>query len=399
MSPALRKAGKLIPWSVFALTGCSVVLDFPSLSTQYSSGGDGGNGQTPSGGSSTATGNQGGDGAGGGGPTGSPAGSGNGGALGGSSTNPGGTSGVGGDDAGTPDTGGAPPVSAVCSNGTQDLGETDVDCGGNGCPLCGEGKECGNDGHCISSRCEDGRCQPAQCDDERKNANETDTDCGGPDCPDCLVGQSCARASDCEILENSVRSCGSDGSDMICASECAGDYLDCDASKGCEVDSRTDVANCGECDVECNGTNGVPSCVGGECRITCDDPTHYDDCNDSADDGCEINVHTSAEHCGACNQACEHECIDGKCCRQLTSASVEYDVTGCFVIRPTSNCNNLFVQNKGATIDYTLISDCDDTTTGTIGTNGTVRFNHCESRFELSDDVSVRISWWEDTCQ
>jgi len=375
------------------LNGCSLVLDFPSLSGQYSSGGDGGNGPTPPGGGSTSTGDLGGGG-GDGGSTGSPAGSGGGGVSGGGSGNPGGGGGDGGDDAGTTDTGGAPPVPAVCANGTQELGETDVDCGGNGCPLCGEGKECSNDTNCISNRCEEGRCQPATCDDERPNANETDVDCGGPDCIDCPVGAMCKRASDCEILENSVRSCEA----MVCVSECDGDYLDCDTTKGCEVNSLTDASNCGECDVECDATNGTPSCVGGECRIACTDPTHYDDCNDSADDGCETNVHTSETHCGACDQACDHECIEGKCCRELTSASTEYDVVGCFVIRPSANCANLFVQNKGAPIGFTLVSDCDDTTSGTLGTNVGVRFGSCESRYELADDISVRVQWWQDTC-
>ena len=78
--------------------------------------------------------------------------------------------------------------------------ESDVDCGGSGCPKCADGKACNVGNDCASAMCNNKVCQPvgmATCFDSVQNAQETDVDCGGPDCPGCADGMSCQMGSDC----------------------------------------------------------------------------------------------------------------------------------------------------------------------------------------------------------
>ncbi len=89
------------------------------------------------------------------------------------------------------------PVS--CTDGTQDNGESDVDCG-NICVPCVLGKKCQYDTDCQSQACDEltFTCVAEQCADHREDGNETDTDCGGPDCSArCKSAQFCSQDSDC----------------------------------------------------------------------------------------------------------------------------------------------------------------------------------------------------------
>jgi hypothetical protein len=92
-----------------------------------------------------------------------------------------------------------------CTDGIVDGTETDVDCGGDVCPKCADGKKCN-----IAMDCADGvcsgtpkTCQAPTCTDGVKNGLETDVDCGGGSymggapCPRCSLGRTCTAASDC----------------------------------------------------------------------------------------------------------------------------------------------------------------------------------------------------------
>jgi hypothetical protein len=89
----------------------------------------------------------------------------------------------------------------TCNDGVQNQTETDVDCGGtSGCLACQLGKNCLGNFDCQSSTCTSGTCQPAapSCTDGMQNQGETDIDCGGPNCPmSCMNGQSCVVNTDC----------------------------------------------------------------------------------------------------------------------------------------------------------------------------------------------------------
>jgi hypothetical protein len=70
----------------------------------------------------------------------------------------------------------------TCIDGVHNGTETDVDCGGAGCPdssKCADAKHCAVHGDCQSDVCQGGVCQPASCTDGVKNGNEMGIDCGG----------------------------------------------------------------------------------------------------------------------------------------------------------------------------------------------------------------------------
>lgn len=91
-------------------------------------------------------------------------------------------------------------VPAHCKNGTKDLGETDVDCGGStsGCLKCAGGGVCTNYLDCASQVCTMGKCAAPTCSDTHQNQDETDIDCGGKTCGQpCTDGLKCILSSDC----------------------------------------------------------------------------------------------------------------------------------------------------------------------------------------------------------
>ncbi len=98
---------------------------------------------------------------------------------------------------------------------------------------------------------------------------------------------------------------------------CVGRHDDCDHrdETGCEVNLDTDVNHCGACEAEpCEVPGAIPACARGQCAIRkCEDG--FKDCNRSSIDGCEINVLEDDENCGACDQRCdvEQECVQGEC--------------------------------------------------------------------------------------
>jgi hypothetical protein len=84
---------------------------------------------------------------------------------------------------------------------------------------------------------------------------------------------------------------------------CAEGFEDCNgvAEDGCEVDTRSDNANCGSCERSCaaDPAHADSVCMEGMCQLACD--PGYQDCG--AADGCETPLSSSA-HCGECHNAC-----------------------------------------------------------------------------------------------
>src|SRR5690606_23856526 len=101
---------------------------------------------------------------------------------------------------------------------------------------------------------------------------------------------------------NAVPTCTDGGCAIV---ECLPNFADCDGNpaNGCEVDLRTSAAHCGACQNACTPPGGTGVCTDGNCGIgTCS--AGRADCNGVYADGCEVDTTTNAAHCGACNAAC-----------------------------------------------------------------------------------------------
>lgn len=122
----------------------------------------------------------------------------------------------------------------------------------------------------------------------------------------------CARdkCSPCQ-LPGAVARCTASGACGVAV--CSEKNLDCDGdeSNGCEIDTATDMQNCGACGRVCAQPNAVTSCVRGVCEfVICAAP--YEDCDDDPRNGCETNAELEPEKCGRCADDCI-ECEDGVC--------------------------------------------------------------------------------------
>lgn len=85
----------------------------------------------------------------------------------------------------------------TCVNTIKDGAETDVDCGGNVCGKCIDGKTCIAKTDCAGGACLNGKCATPACTNKETDGDETDTDCGGSICAKCTTGKRCTKASDC----------------------------------------------------------------------------------------------------------------------------------------------------------------------------------------------------------
>lgn len=100
--------------------------------------------------------------------------------------------------------------------------------------------------------------------------------------------------------------------------KCDEPFADCDgqAENGCETNLSSDSDNCGACGTTCVAINGVSECADYECTIQCAEG--FDDCDEDPSNGCERDVRRDVNHCGRCGRVCEAEtgtpwCDDGTC--------------------------------------------------------------------------------------
>ncbi len=194
------------------------------------------------------------------------------------------------------------------SDGIQDFGESDIDCGGNttdGAPKCANTKMCVLDNDCTSAACSVGlTCTPGAT-DGKKDFGESAIDCGGNStdmAPTCDVGFACVLNNDCTSTYCSagllcVANGYSDGkkdfgeSDIDCGGHsldgaplCADTYAcadgtDCTSAycnplKKCATPTNMDgYQNGTETDVDCGGgapTFALACPTGGACLVGTD---------------------------------------------------------------------------------------------------------------------------------
>ncbi len=90
------------------------------------------------------------------------------------------------------------------------------------------------------------------------------------------------------------------------------DGLSATGPDGCEVDSATDVNNCGGCGRPCDSTNGKAACTNGQCTIMCS--PGFGDCDGLVTTGCETNLSDDVAHCGACGVGCTPQNVTKPIC-------------------------------------------------------------------------------------
>eukprot|EP01112_Ceratiomyxa_fruticulosa_P018814 TRINITY_DN606_c0_g1_i4.p1 TRINITY_DN606_c0_g1~~TRINITY_DN606_c0_g1_i4.p1 ORF type:complete len:366 (+),score=34.88 TRINITY_DN606_c0_g1_i4:1002-2099(+) len=92
---------------------------------------------------------------------------------------------------------------------------------------------------------------------------------------------------------------------------CQGSYMDCDSStsfgsNGCEVDLDSDNNNCGACGTVCTIPNADADCQSGTCTFTSCQGS-YHDCDGNigfGSNGCEIDLNSDNTNCGTCGHDC-----------------------------------------------------------------------------------------------
>lgn len=155
---------------------------------------------------------------------------------------------------------------------------------------------------CVIDSCDAGY---ANCDMNYSTGCETDIDTSMMNCGGC--SQECAP-------DHATGQC-SGGTCML--SFCDPGYGDCDLdiSNGCEVNTSSDVQNCGTCNAVCSVPNATPTCLAGGCAVdSCN--VGYSDCDSQAGNGCEVNTNSDPVNCGVCNNLCPPfapNCVFGSC--------------------------------------------------------------------------------------
>ncbi|MBN2196302.1 MAG: hypothetical protein JW751_26045 [Polyangiaceae bacterium] len=142
--------------------------------------------------------------------------------------------------------------------------------------------------------------------------------CGVASCNEPYANCDGFYANGCETNTNtSFNHCGEcndpcpsgGGTTYVCqngncvVSGCSGTMADCTAAPGCETDTSTSLAHCGECDNPCAPPHATGECVAGECTVDACLAT-FRDCDGEAGNGCEVDTATNVNHCSACNAAC-----------------------------------------------------------------------------------------------
>ena len=210
----------------------------------------------------------------------------------------------------------------LCINGCK----IDVDCRGGGSPSmaccehacvdtsvslahCGKCGAACNKNACCAGTCADTQADPANC--------------GG-------CGTACP-------VRNNVPVCAAG---MCGAGACQMGFADCDGDpkNGCEVATASDAKNCGACKMTCAIANASPLCIGGACAIgSCQ--MGFRDCDKMLGNGCETNINLDPVNCGACNNNCAQlphaaaGCMAGQCvigsCNQGFADCNKMNIDGC----------------------------------------------------------------------
>jgi len=189
---------------------------------------------------------------------------------------------------------------------------------------------------CAMGACAVAACNAGlgDCDGAIGNGCETDTQTAPAHCGRCN--------NPCPARANATTTCTAGA----CGFTCNAGFADCDmdASNGCEVELASSASHCGRCGNACMAAGGRPACAMGACAVGSCDPG-LGDCNLNAANGCEVNTQTALAHCGRCGNACPARanatttCAAGACGFTCNAGFADCDMdatNGCEVDTRTS---------------------------------------------------------------
>jgi len=206
---------------------------------------------------------------------------------------------------------------------------TDETCVGGSCTCATDKTRCG-------TACVDTKSDAANCGTCGKACADKETCSDGKCYAPCPTGQTRCGTT-CVDTNADTKNCGTCGKACATGEACnAGTCgISCEyPTKACSgkcVNISFDADNCGDCGKKCEtGPNGTAGCTSASCVLTC--AAGYGNCDDKASTGCEVNLKTDDANCGGCKKACTtaETCLSGTCeCKtgNLRCSGVCVDVT------------------------------------------------------------------------
>jgi hypothetical protein len=287
------------------------------------------------------------------------------------------TGGVGGNATGGVETGGSESTTGAAGAGGVPPGcQTNADCESNpDRPVCDE-----NTGLCVQclpdqDQCAEGEycaadntCQTG-CADDSDCSDELTCNLSTHLCVGCIGHDDCPPGSVCNAAESA------------CVPGCTADHPCPEGERCCAGDCanvQESAEHCGACLQACSANHGTPSCAGGECQIECDE--HWADCDEDArSNGCETELSTR-QNCGECELLCENVNVAQNRCALNEEDNVYECVPECAAgfadddgipangcETDIDDCTADACENGGECIDGVNSITCDCTGTGFAG--------------------------------
>ncbi|MFO0660796.1 MAG: hypothetical protein U0165_13330 [Polyangiaceae bacterium] len=265
-----------------------------------------------------------------------------------------------------------------CNNNPSDGCEINTSNSLTNCGGCGQACDYANAaelclaGTCVMGSCNAGflNCNGNNADGCEINSNTSLANCGG-----CNLNCAFANAGAQCLTGNCVMG------------SCNAGFKDCNGSNtdGCEININTSLANCGGCNLNCDLANAAESCVNGACTLgACN--AGYKNCNNNPADGCEINSNTDVNNCGACGQLCDlanaaESCVNGTCTLGACSSGF-----GNCNNNPTDGCETNLTNNASNCGACGTVCNLPNAVAGCTSSNCTV--SSCNAGFKNCNGIA-----------
>jgi hypothetical protein len=198
------------------------------------------------------------------------------------------------DSAGGGQTGGTAGWPSQGGNGGEATGGT----GGTG-GAAGEGGTAGQGGLGGSAGAPACGVNEKRCDDACVPLGDPQFGCGPADCTPC-------------VFDHGIPGC-TEGECVLVG--CGDGWGNCNAvaSDGCETPLHADLTNCGTCGHVCSNAHGSTACSSGVCVPACE--PGFADCDGDPGNGCELDTRSDVQNCGTCGHVCTagFNCLQSNC--------------------------------------------------------------------------------------